>query len=126
MKSRYLTLLLACMGLFCFTSCSDKVENAKIEMMAIHDESMAEIGTIRTLTRQLIELKPSVPDTFALNIAIQNLEDADESMMVWMDEYKEPNDEDALEYFKAENIKISEVATKIYTSISAAKKYFND
>lgn len=126
MKSKYLIVLLACLALFCVISCSDKVELAKTEMMAIHDESMAEIGTIRTLARQLSELKSTVPDTFALNKAILDLEDAEESMMIWMDEYKEPDAKDALEYFQAENIKISEIASKIYSSISTAKNFFDE
>lgn len=104
----------------------NEVEKLKTEVMAIHDEVMPEMGNLMNLKSQLKEKSSELDslddsgDLEQLNLLIQNLEEADEAMMDWMRNYKDPSNEmtenQALEYLKEKMKSIQEVKEKINTS----------
>ncbi|MBI0398043.1 hypothetical protein [Cyclobacterium marinum] len=123
-------LLFAAFGYSCKQE--NKVEKMKAEVMAVHDEVMPEMGNLMNLKSQLKE-KSSNLDSLddsgnleELNLLIQNLEEADEAMMDWMRNYKDPsgemNEEQAMEYLKEKMKSIKEVKQKINTSKAKARK----
>ncbi|MBU2916129.1 hypothetical protein [Reichenbachiella agariperforans] len=63
---------------------SVEFNDLKAEVITIHDEAMAEMGTIMRLKKELVaELDSTAIDSTAV-VAIEDLEAAHEGMMVWM------------------------------------------
>ena len=113
---------------FIVSSCNEKVDKlavAKAEVMKIHDDSMAEIGKIRTYSQRLQDLKSESADSTEILELISMLENADEEMMLWMSNYKEPKENLSI-YFEEEKKKVSIVAESIYKSLDMSKAYFNE
>lgn len=121
-------LLFAVFGYSCKQE--NKVEKMKAEVMAVHDDVMPEMGNLMNLKSQLKEKISSLDSLEGLanleelNLLIQNLEEADEAMMDWMRNYKDPSGEmtedQALEYLKEKIKSIKEVKQKINTSKAEA------
>ena len=121
-------LLSFMMSTFCLSSCNEKVdpiEAAKAEMMKIHDDSMAEIGKVRSYALRLEALLPKSEDSTKINEIISELEIADEEMMLWMYNYSEPK-EGLMKYYEDQKKEITIVADKIYSSLNKAKSFFNE
>ncbi len=110
----------------------DKVEKARKEVFAIHDEIMPEMGSLMKLKRETknkIQLLDSLgvnTDVSNLNTIIQELDEADEAMMKWMRKFKNPTEEtsetEALKYLEGELKKIKEVRSKFNISMEKATK----
>lgn len=106
---------------------ANDLEEARKEVMKIHDDSMAEIGKLRALSFLLDSLSHHREDSLMIKNVVEKLNTADEEMMQWMSEYKEPQEsEKRAEYFNAEKEKISVVAELIYSSIAEANKIINE
>ncbi|MFH6983344.1 viral A-type inclusion protein [Marinoscillum luteum] len=116
-------------------SCSsvNEVEKLKAEVMEVHDEVMPEMGNLMNLKKQLKD-KIAYPDSIGgsaeeLDRLIHNLEAADESMMEWMRNYKDPSpemsEEEALKYLQNKMESIREVKQKINSSKAAAEAVLN-
>ena len=117
-----------------FFSCENenKVENKRKEVFAIHDEIMPEMGNLMKLKRETkakIHLLDSIgikTDLDKLNTIIQKLDEADEAMMEWMRNFKDPTEEtsetEALGYLEEELKKIKEVKKKFNSSSEQAAK----
>ena len=116
-------------------SCSNvnEVEKLKAEVMEVHDEVMPEMGNLMNLIKQL---KDKIADldsigggTEELDQLIHNLEEADEAMMAWMRNYKDPSpemsEEEALKYLQDKMESIREVKQKINSSKAAAEAVLN-
>tara|TARA_R110001592_G_scaffold45430_2_gene145171 strand:- start:9053 stop:9502 length:450 start_codon:yes stop_codon:yes gene_type:complete len=117
-----------------FVSCENenKVENKRKEVFAIHDEIMPEMGNLMKLKRET-KAKIHLLDSLGidakvdeLNTIIQRLDEADEAMMEWMRNFKDPTEEtsetEALDYLEEELKKIKEVKKKFNSSSKQAMK----
>ena len=108
------------------------------KLMEVHDEVMPKMGEINSLRNKLIKISKdnsiNENDLAVVNEAIKYLEQADDSMMDWMGEYKKPSKlrkekshEEIMSYLKAEKIKIEQVKYDMLAGINAAnellKKY---
>lgn len=137
MKTVKVEILIAIAFLSIITACNQKnrVEKLKAEVMAIHDEVMPEMGTLMNLQKELKD-KISDLDTTDKSMAdslrrlVKQLEEADEAMMQWMRNYKDPSPErsekEALEYLESKKESITEVKNKINTSKAAAQAALNN
>ncbi len=112
-----------------FTACKEKVselEMARKEVMEIHDKSMAEIGNIIKYRTSLDTMRVQNPDSLKISELIVNLNEAEEEMMLWMANYKEPDQSELSAFYKDQKNKITLVAEKIFISINESKKYLNE
>lgn len=124
---------------------SDKIDNKEIpeeqrELMAlydevidIHDEVMPKMDDLMqakgALQEKLDTLRENNPDDKAiqeLEQSIINLGEADEAMMSWMRNFKPQDDPEnqqaAIDYYKDEKIKISEVKEKMLSALEEARR----
>jgi len=111
----------------------DRVEKLKTEVMAVHDEVMPEMDNLMNLKKQLenriLTLDSAGANTDEIKRFVQNLVEADEAMMDWMRNYKDPSPEmsegQALEYLQDKMESIKEVKRKINSSKAAAETALN-
>ncbi|MEN7549455.1 hypothetical protein AAG747_16145 [Rapidithrix thailandica] len=137
MKHLQLTHVLLLCLFAVFTSCEKQNENETLhkEVMEIHDDAMAKMGTLQELSTQLeniITEKIDSTDTPSVEKArnlILSLQKADAEMMDWMKAYKEPAKETPAEevktYLLSEKEKITEVQTLTNNSIQAAEEFIS-
>lgn len=105
------------------------------EVLAIHDEVMPRMTEINKLSSQLRQIKASAGETEegkpavieGLDEALQNLREAEQSMMDWMKEYgegKEKAGPDGLKAFYEQELeKIKVVKANMLSSIDAANAW---
>ena len=104
------------------------------EVMAVHDEAMAKMGTIRRLSRQLND---SIENTNAnpmeqeemINLyrnRLKELKDADGAMRLWMREFSAEGDSlegaERVAYLKEEKASMEEVARQMDQAIAEAQE----
>ena len=118
---------------FLIVSCGDNYEaqqKAHQAVMEIHDEVMPKTADIQRLIRALKKhiKEDTVLDensSAMITASIKQLEEADEAMLSWMSNYKQPKKdmpkEEALNYLKEEKEKITEVRSMMLESISVSK-----
>ena len=112
-------------------SCRENHSNPEVqtlydEVMYVHDEVMPEMSTIHRLKKQIRKLSSQDSASYAL---IQQLEEADESMMSWMAEFKtdkKASDDDKMIYLKKEKVKITVVSNQMKTAIEDAQTFLNN
>lgn len=103
------------------------------EMMAIHDEVMPAMGDIFKYSKGLKTYLDSTEVDAALEAEIEaileQLDKADEGMMDWMAELKQPgelkktlSEKEVLDYLKKESEKIKVVKTQMEESIEEGEK----
>lgn len=111
-------------------SCDEKlneVQLLEIEVMAIHDEVMPKMSDIHQSRKQLqIVLEAGADSTMVFSL-LQNLDYADEAMMVWMNDYKplsaDVEDDIKKIFFEEEKVKIINVRDKISGSIDKVNAF---
>lgn len=106
---------------------SEKQELVK-SVMAVHDEAMAWMEEIHSLKMQMDSLEKSTQNDSLISVCTQqkeSLENADEAMMAWMRQYREPEDSIGMESIKAylskEQEKINAVHLEMSTAMENAK-----
>lgn len=128
---KYLPILLLSLFFFtCGESTPEELEQDKMHdvVMEIHDAVMPEMSTINRISRSLKKfVENNQPDSLHLSqieSSIAELENADEAMMDWMQNYKKPrkmrgdkNHKEIMAYLKSEEAKISEVKKLMEESI---------
>lgn len=129
------TLIICSLIAFAFYACEPNeksIQKAKFdEVMAIHDEVMPKMGTIMKLKGKLQAKAESLnADSLSTEAqeflaAVQELEVANESMMVWMRAFSEPEEEtpheEVLKFYASELDKVMAVREKMLTSIEKAE-----
>lgn len=138
MKKR--TLVLLSSFLFMAISCKEEkkteapVENNQMkEVMAIHDEVMPKMGTVGKLVSQLKSKIDTTAQGKLYEKAMRDLQDANESMMEWMQDFRDQFDSDEILngkelseqkrlWLNVEEEKIKVVKEKIETSIANAEE----
>lgn len=121
------------------TTGNARVDSLKQQVMAVHDEimpKMDEIMSLRISAQQeikqqdsLTKVNPKLEDTHQkqqLDSLLTQLDDADEAMMHWMQEFdsqmKAKSDEEKITYLKSEQDKINAVKDQMLGSISKGKQ----
>lgn len=117
----------------CFTACNDRkeVEALKTETMRIHDEAMKDMGPMNAISRSIkneMETLDSLsPRRDSLRNAVSNLERAEEEMMNWMKNYKDPGEnmpkEEAVKYLQEQKTAIEKNLNSIRTATKEAMRY---
>lgn len=116
---------------FClFAACTNKpspVEMLEKDVMQIHDDVMPKMADIHQSRKRLqIALEQGADSTQVFDL-LRDLDEADEAMMVWMNEYQplRENVEESIKisYFKNEKTKIEHVEELISNSISAVDSF---
>ena len=108
-------------------SCKGNIETVDVsreEVMKIHDDAMARMGEISNAVSELSELSKYNADSIKIRALIQDVESAEEGMMVWMEQYKQP-DSDLEVFYAKEKDKIEVVANDINKSLENAKKFMD-
>ncbi|RDV15051.1 hypothetical protein DXT99_12010 [Pontibacter diazotrophicus] len=118
----------------CNTGPAEATQQEELEanVMVIHDDAMAKMGDIYKLRRNFRSLRDTLAaqqaDTAtlqALQQQIDELNQADEVMMVWMRNYSAPDTlqhEQAMNYLQQELQKIERVQTIMDSTIEAARQ----
>ena len=121
---RRILLFFAFMSIF--SACKEK-SNLEAEVIAIHDEVMPKMGDMHLARKKLREVLSSTEDesvkTEILGM-ISDLENADEGMMQWMNNWKIPESEpEKTAYLLEEKDKISKVKTDMLSSLKKANSF---
>ncbi len=130
-------ITLAFFIIFGIVSCKPSVspENEKLyaEVMRVHDEVMPEMGTIHKLRKKLkAEIKNGNIDSDLKDKywgIIEELDQADDGMMLWMKGFKLPEGENfeiQKKYLLKEQDKIKEVDRSMRNAIEKAKKMIDE
>ena len=125
---RYIFLLT-----FLYFSCQPKANNPKVEalyskVMEVHDEVMPETSTIHKLKKTL---KKSKLPKDSVQFYIKKLNDADEFMMEWMNEFgkystmNKESDVVKIKYLESELEKITSVSNEMKSAIAESMKVLN-
>lgn len=94
------------------------------EVMAIHDEVMPLLPSMKKLKKNIKKTSESLSPE-ALDI-IKALDDADEGMMEWMYQFSPPEDTaERKSYLDDQKVKVQKVADDINNSIKSAKTYLD-
>jgi len=135
MKKLLYTLILA--TFLIFTSCKETKkakEPSKMEnVMSIHDEVMPKMGTLGKLVGQLKPMADSLGVESAEAKAMTDLQEANRSMMDWMQGFGDRFDADEImngkeltdekkEWLKEEEEKVQQVKENINSSIERAEE----
>lgn len=98
-------------------------------VIAVHDEVMPKLSQISKLKEQIEDKLKTVEDTAVMadwEQLMMELDDADNSMWVWMRQFDSDLDdlsyEEVMTYLKEEQEKVDEVARKINESILKAEE----
>ena len=117
---------------FSFLNCSTEVSKRKDykEVMKVHDFAMAEMGTITTLKKAIKSIDIDTLDNANVleqNMLIKQLDDAEEGMMVWMYNFKVPENKSNIKKFLEVQLHdVTLVNKNIYAAIESAEKYLKD
>jgi len=130
-------ILFMALAVTAFAACSgekqeteeDNTEALKNDVMGIHDEVMPKMGEVTKLKNDILKEAEKLAEegeeeaSNRLKTLAAELEEAGNSMMTWMRQYK-PNDidEDKMKaYLDEQKVKVEEVRSKINGGIEKAK-----
>ncbi len=113
-----------------FFSCEDsakkEIQLIHDNVMEVHDGVMTRMDEMHTLKKQLSASFSTTQDSSSVVDAIKKLEDADEAMMVWMEEfnasYTSLKSDEQKEYLNKELEKIKAVKSVMLNSIGSANQ----
>jgi len=115
-----------------FASCDDSKEQIKTlkkETMDIHDEAMKDLADMNRVNRQLKDymivalMTPEQSQQFST--VLGNMKKAEDGMMSWMAEYKDPKEmpgQEAIAYLQDQKQKITTNRDDIRAALEAGKK----
>lgn len=136
--SRFSFILLSFASLFIISCQDNKSDVLHKEIMTIHDEIMPKTGEISYLYlafRKKLETDSSISMAQRQELSAQadDLEKAEEEMMVWMNDYIIPqtlrdtkNSEEIISYLQDQKIVISKIKEHTEASLEKAKKLKKD
>lgn len=131
MKTVYGVLMLF-LPVFLWGCGQQKLEGLEKEVMAIHDEAMLKMGTMKKLEREISSKLGTLEESadsekIKIGEAIQEaLSEAEEGMMQWMRNYTTDeitSDEEKRAYLEKEKKSIQKVESAINKSISDAESF---
>jgi len=137
MYRSYLFLFLF-LSLLVFSCQDNKMELLHKDIMSVHDEIMPKKGKISYLYlafRKKMEMDSTISSNLRNELAIQadDLEKAEDEMMVWMNDYNSPqklaatkNKSEIITYLIEQKIIISNIKIHTETSLEKAEKLKKD
>jgi len=129
-RSFYTYLVTLFFLVFCFFACqSSNPKDKELEalhktVMSIHDDVMPKIGDISKLKKEIE--KGANTNEIKNKIMAKRLEQEEDAMMDWMQQYKKPdfkNYEEAKAYLLDQKIKIEKVRNGMLEVINDSKKF---
>jgi hypothetical protein len=105
----------------------DKAAQLEAEVMKIHDEVMPKMTDLAAAKKELgVALENGADSTMVFEY-LRKVEEADEAMMVWMEEYESPSETsteaEKLTYLNLELGRINEVKEKMLKAIKDATTF---
>jgi ABC-type oligopeptide transport system substrate-binding subunit len=123
-----ITLLVS--ATFLLTSCNPELAKSKVleeEVMSIHDEVMPKMTDLQSAKKELEMALANGADSTSVFELLNQVDEADESMMVWMEEYEGPgeaaSEEDKLNYLNLELSRIKKVKENMLNALQAVNKF---
>ncbi|HMP29812.1 MAG TPA: hypothetical protein PKD85_09435 [Saprospiraceae bacterium] len=123
-------IFLATYLIFASTSCNPDVPKSKLleeQVMGIHDEVMPKMTDLQSAKKELELALANGADSTKVFELLDQIDDADESMMVWMEEYQIPDEasseEDKLTYLNLELSRINDVKNKMLKALEIVNNY---
>ena len=122
---RVLLVLFLFSTLSCTNNKGTSTESQKLyeDVMTIHDEVMPEMGTIRKLSKRLKKVDGADSNEVIQN-ALTRLDDAHETMMSWMAQFKMPKDiskEEEIQFLEKQMISVNDMKNTVLTAIENAE-----
>ena len=106
------------------------VKQLETEVIAIHDEVMPKTNDIHKLKKELKNRLEDTQDSTAIFDLIKELDNADEFMMVWMDQYQKvdmtKDTSENMSYLRDQKVKIIEVKEAMLNSIKHTEEYLKN
>ena len=106
------------------------VKQLETEVIAIHDEVMPKTNDIHKLKKELKNRLEDTQDSTVIFDLIKELDDADEFMMVWMDQYQKvdmaKDTSENMSYLRDQKVKIIEVKEAMLNSIKNTEEYLKN
>ena len=128
MKDSYnvsLLLLIFLLSIVQCTNVSSDIESLHEEVMLIHDEVMPKQSALSQAQLEIKKWIARQPDNFQISEDLNNkyiaLQEAEEAMWEWMNQYSKPSEDDpeaAITYLNDQKIKITEVRDKMLSSLN--------
>ena len=127
--TKYIPILLTAILLACQSSTQQKEEvdldELRKEVLAIHDEVMPKMGTLKRVKNSLLLQADSLGATDSLSTTLRETADAiavaNENMMAWMRQYEpafEGTDEEVLRYLQEQKSSIEKVQKDMLESLA--------
>jgi hypothetical protein len=136
MKNRLLIIIFFCLLAGCHNASQTRQREAlESRVLRVHDEAMADMDLLFVLRQDLKKLSDSLsarqPDTATRQLVEKHivlLAQADEAMMQWMNHYKSPSKEQALDstmrYLQDQLQKIEQVKKTMDSTLAAAQQIY--
>ena len=132
LKMKLFNLAILSLGFFSIFGCQNnqasQLDEKRAEVMKIHDEAMLHHSTINKYSRILKGVFPSIDEEAELNdikSAITELEDANNGMMEWMQQYSDPGEETSFEetmsYYSSVQKEMEDIHIQILNAIENSK-----
>ena len=123
----FFVLLFAMSGFIGCNEGNEEVKKLEDEVMAIHDEVMPKITDLFSAKKELEIALKNGADSITVFSLLKELDGADESMQMWMEEYEMPDEslDKALKmsYLNEEKSKITKVKESILASIDKTTQF---
>ncbi len=106
---------------------NDKVAQLEAQVMKVHDDVMPKMTDLATAKKELSVALENGADSTKVFEYLAKIDEADEAMMVWMDEYESPSEStsetEKLTYYNLELTRITEVKEKMLKAISEVNTF---
>lgn len=125
---KYINLLVFAILLLnsCDNGTKKEIQTMHEKVMEVHDGVMTRMDDIHNLKKELSKSLADTKDSTEIMDAIKKLDDADEAMMVWMEEfnaeYTTMKAEEQKQYLNGEMDKINKVSEVMLASIDYANQ----
>tara|TARA_B100000497_G_C7611640_1_gene367327 strand:+ start:122 stop:520 length:399 start_codon:yes stop_codon:yes gene_type:complete len=123
----YRILILIILGLSMACNNSGSTEESKKlydEIMKIHDEVMPKMGDIRKLSKQLKKIE-DYQSIDSIVVSLNDLDNAHESMMGWMAQFKMPKEisnEEEMEFLNSQMKSVTVMKNTMLSALDRAEK----
>ena len=120
-------VLLALVSFILLIGCANKGSTTKsqqmyTEVMQVHDEVMPKMRDIRQYKKKLNKIE-GAKELEEVQNAINSLDQAHDSMMDWMAQFKLPKDvseDDEIKYLEGQKVSVKEMSDELYGALEIA------
>lgn len=123
-------LFLVILLVACQSNQKAQLSTLKDSVMAVHDEVMPKMGALMITSKSLLAMADSLSESDSIKVmkcrlAAENIDKANESMMVWMRNYEpdfKGDDAAIIEYLNQQKESIGLVKIQMETALAEGKK----